>query len=121
MKLTQSIVGIGCALALAFAVGPAYAQRGERGGQRHGGGSSRQAQPARQGPSRDAGPRPLRGPAPSGSAVRASRGPSDFRGGPARAYAPGYARGYAGTGYVRSYSPSRYGSYATPRGYGSYG
>jgi hypothetical protein len=111
MKLTQSVLGITLGLALAVAANPASAQsrdRGDRGPQRHG--SSRQAQPARQ---------QVRGPdrVVSRSAVRTSRGPDAFRGGPR------HSRDYVRGGYVRSYSPSRYyGSssrYYASRGYGA--
>lgn len=120
MKLTQSVLGMMCAAALVVGASPAAAQSRERGPQRHGG-SSRQVQPARQGPSRgDVRVRSSRGPdrVVSRTVVRTSRGPDAFRGGPG--YARGYARGYS-RGYDRSYSASRYyGAYAS-RGYGNYG
>jgi hypothetical protein len=116
MKLTQSVLGISCVLALALGASPASAQSRERAPQRHG--SYRQAQPARQGVSRDVRVRSVRGPdrVVNRTVVRTSRGPVAFRGGPG--YARGYSRDYVRSSYVRSYSPSR--SYAS-RGYGGYG
>lgn len=121
MKFTQSVLGMMCVTALVVGSSPAAAQSRERGPQRHGSSASRQAQPARQGPSRgDVRVRSTRGPERVGNrtAVRTSRGPEAFRGG--SGYARGYARGYS-RGYTRSYAPNRYyGSYAS-RGYGGYG
>jgi hypothetical protein len=107
-------------LALAIGASPASAQSRERAPQRHG--SYRTAQPPRQVVSRDVRVRSVRGPdrVVNRTAVRTSRGPDGFRGG------PGYARRdyVRSAGYVRSYSPSRSyvsrgygGSYAVPRHY----
>jgi PEGA domain len=109
MKFTQSVLGITCVLALAVGASPASAQSRERAPQRHGS-SYRQSQPQRQVAPR--GPDRV-----NRTAVRTSRGPDGFRGGPR--YTRDYVRGGS---YVRSYSPSRYyGSrgygYAVPRHY----
>jgi len=119
MKFTQSVLGTTLVLALALGASPASAQsRGERAPQRHG--SYRQAQPPRQGVSRDVRVRSVRGPdrMVNRTVVRTSRGPVAFRGG------PGYARRdyVRSSSYVRSYSPSRYygsrgSGYAVPRHY----
>jgi hypothetical protein len=113
MNFTRSVLGMTCVLALGLGASPASAQSRERAPQRHG--SYRQAQPPRQGVSRDVRVRSSRGPdrVVSRTVVRTSRGPAAYRGG------PGYARrDYVRSGYVRSYSPNRYyGSYS--RGYGA--